>query len=1325
MNSELSLDRVRHWLRTLNALTTERGRGETEIEQRYHGDLDAIRAELDTTTEQIERSYRIETTTAKAQYRATEKRLTKTFEHEDERTRRAEIVERERITEKGQNTEAAARRRWDEAVWAAETVFEAKEDFPKQAFKQASKSLDTIHENLQSIDQAAAALLTRCRISIGAHGNDPSSPPESRPESSPGSSEDAALSPTDVEQLCAAAHTAYDRLCGLRRLRLFQDVRPVLIVILPAVAVTVALGLTRGFALDVTLIGGTAAAILLAFGGLAWVYATTRSAASARYRTLRDALDTTATARRQCLREAQELLEREEADLVETRDREIRNARSMYEPIIEQIVERRRSHVQRIDAKYPSLLGELRRHYDEEIAANRANWKQVSTRYREKHDGTLASLQARCQERHDEVESRYRREWSAMQTEWIDGVAAARQEVSRLNDRSAQLFPEWADSSWSTWTPGHSFAPAIRFGAVAVDMNTLPGGLPQDSRLLVGDPTRFTIPAVLSFPDHCSILLETGAEGRDRAVQTLQTIMMRLLTTIPPGKVRFTIFDPVGLGRNFAGFMHLADYNEAFVGGKIWTEARHIEQRLADLTEHMENVIQKYLRNEYETIAQYNEHAGEIAEPYRFVVVSDFPTNFSDAAAKRLLSILSSGPRCGVYTLIAMDGRLDLPRGTARSDLARYAVNLAFHEDRFVWKDPDFEPLPLTLDPPPDEAFVTANLKVIGENALDATRVEVPFEVVAPPEGEWWSLSATNELRVPLGRAGATRLQYLTLGHGTNQHALIAGKTGSGKSTLLHVLITNMSLWYAPDQVEFYLVDFKKGVEFKTYAVHDLPHARAVVIESDREFGLSVLQRLDRELQSRGEVFRRLGVQDLAGYHGAERDTPMPRILLIIDEFQEFFIEDDKIGQDAALLLDRLVRQGRAFGIHVLLGSQTLGGAYTLARSTMGQMGVRIALQCSETDSYLILSDDNAAARLLSRPGEAIYNDANGQVQGNSPFQAVWLPDAVRERYLTAIQALARERGYRRTEPRIVFEGNVPAEVTANHLLDEALHAPGRPRAGAPLAWLGEAVAIKDPTAVRFGRSSGSNAIIVGQREDAVLAMMTVSLVGLAAQCDPDQSRFVILDGIPADSPNAGRLERVAMVLPHDARVIPWREVEEAIASLHGELQRRTEAGETDGPSVFLLVNGLQRFRVLRRGDDDFGFSLSGDEAKTLSPDKQFAELVREGPSYGIHMIIWCDTVTNLERVFDRQALREFDNRVLFQMGAPDSTNLIDTPAASTLGLQRALLANEEQGTLEKFRPYAMPSDEWLAEAGRLLAARSGAGPEVTVVPRRKSPQDV
>ena len=76
----------------------------------------------------------------------------------------------------------------------------------------------------------------------------------------------------------------------------------------------------------------------------------------------------------------------------------------------------------------------------------------------------------------------------------------------------------------------------------------------------------------------------------------------------------------------------------------------------------------------------------------------------------------------------------------------------------------------------------------------------------------------------------------------------------------------------------------------------------------------------------------------------------------------------------------------------MVLGSQTLGGVFGLARSTIGQMAVRIALQCSDADSQLILDDDNMAARLLSRPGEAIYNDAGGRLQATVPSRRPGCP---------------------------------------------------------------------------------------------------------------------------------------------------------------------------------------------------------------------------------------------------------------------------------------------------------------------------------------------
>jgi DNA segregation ATPase FtsK/SpoIIIE, S-DNA-T family len=440
-----------------------------------------------------------------------------------------------------------------------------------------------------------------------------------------------------------------------------------------------------------------------------------------------------------------------------------------------------------------------------------------------------------------------------------------------------------------------------------------------------------------------------------------------------------------------------------------------------------------------------------------------------------------------VFTLVVRDTRQPMPGGAHMDEIEHHSINLVRKGDRFIWKDEIFKQFPLTVDPPPSEEFLTEILDVVGKNAKEAKRVEVAFSNIAPKADEVWTGDSREELEVPIGRLGATRLQNLRLGRGVAQHALIAGKTGSGKSTLLHVLVTNLALWYGPDQVEFYLVDFKKGVEFKTYATHVLPHARAIAVESDREFGLSVLQRIDAELARRGEMFRKLGVQDLAGYRQAS-GKPLPRTLLMIDEFQEFFSEDDKLAQEAALLLDRLVRQGRAFGIHVLLGSQTIGGTSGLARSTIGQMAVRIALQTSEADSQLILGDTNSAARLLSRPGEAIYNDAGGLVEGNSPFQISWLPDEEREVFLDRVRERAATENNQQPEP-IVFEGNAAADITRNKRLAKVIESVPATRPSAPQIWLGEPVAIKEATSIALRAQSGANALIIGQHEEAAMAL--------------------------------------------------------------------------------------------------------------------------------------------------------------------------------------------------------------------------------------------
>ncbi len=201
----------------------------------------------------------------------------------------------------------------------------------------------------------------------------------------------------------------------------------------------------------------------------------------------------------------------------------------------------------------------------------------------------------------------------------------------------------------------------------------------------------------------------------------------------------------------------------------------------------------------------------------------------------------------------------------------------------------------------------------------------------------------------------------------------------------------------------------------------------------------------------------------------------------------------------------------------------------------------------------------------------------------------------------------------------------------------------------------------------------------------------------------PPRVRFRILDGTRPEAPEVGYWKRVIEALPHDAAIGGVREASEMLAEIAAELARRQQDAQDGLPPIYLLIYNLGRFRDLRKEDD---YSFGREDDKPATPGKMFTTILRDGPACGIHTIAWADSYATVNRLLDRTSLRDFDLRVLFQMNATDSSSLMDSPDAGRLGVHRAIFYDGGHGQMEKFRPYSLPSAQWLAEVQRQLFRR-------------------
>lgn len=214
-------------------------------------------------------------------------------------------------------------------------------------------------------------------------------------------------------------------------------------------------------------------------------------------------------------------------------------------------------------------------------------------------------------------------------------------------------------------------------------------------------------------------------------------------------------------------------------------------------------------------------------------------------------------------------------------------------------------------------------------------------------------------------------------------HILIGGNTGSGKTVLLRCL-----LWQAIQQSDIvYIADFKGGVDFGR-----LWHRFAHIITNEKDL-LELLNRLVDELEERKKLFIEADSSNIKDYFSKNQQY-LNRIIFSCDEVAELL---DKTGADKErkeLLsqiearLSTLARQGRAFGIHLVLATQR-PDANILPGQIKNNLNVRICGRADATLSTIIIGDGRAA--------EQIPSDAQGRfiMDNGTVFQAYYFDDSL------------------------------------------------------------------------------------------------------------------------------------------------------------------------------------------------------------------------------------------------------------------------------------------------------------------------------------------
>ncbi|MBM0598747.1 FtsK/SpoIIIE domain-containing protein [Helicobacter pylori] len=569
-----------------------------------------------------------------------------------------------------------------------------------------------------------------------------------------------------------------------------------------------------------------------------------------------------------------------------------------------------------------------------------------------------------------------------------------------------------------------------------------------------GANMEFCLPKVYPFPPK-SLYIEHEKDG-----QFLREMLMRLLSSTPLVQLEVILIDALSLGGIFNLARRLLHKDNDFIyQQRILTESKEIEEALKHLYEYLKANLQEKLAG-FRDFAHYNENEKDPL-PLKALFLSGVDA-LSQNALYYLEKIMRFGSKNGVLSFVNLESEKN---NKSAEDLKKHV--------EFFKDTTSFERLKyLNVEVINDQGIKSQHMKDFADKikAYYKQKKEVKRELKDLQKDEkFWTKSSQHEVSVPVGWDINHKEVCFEIGEAQN-HTLICDHSGSGKSNFLHVLIQNLAFYYAPDEVQLFLLDYKEGVEFNAYTDPILEHARLVSVASSVSYGITFLKWLCDEMQKRAELFKQFNVKDLSDYRKHEK---MPRLIVVIDEFQVLFSDNSTKGKESVdQSLNTLLKKGRSYGVHLILATQTMCGG-EIDSSIKAQIANRIALPMDADDSTKILDDDVACE--IQKP-EGIFNNNGGHRKYHTKMSIPKAPDDFKS-FLTKIHTEFNQRNLAPID-RKIYNG------------ETALKIPNTLKANEMRLHLGKEVDYEQKDLIVEFENNESHLLVVSQDLNARIALM-------------------------------------------------------------------------------------------------------------------------------------------------------------------------------------------------------------------------------------------